>query len=154
MNEALVRNFNEVVSREDTCWHLGDFSLDERVVERYLRRLNGTHHLVCGNHDRVHPKHKQPSKKYLSYGFASVQTEIVLPGNVLMTHMPPTDYEDPRYPEYRPDPSKWSRILHGHVHQRWLSKMCGGTPCVNVGVDVHGMRPILLETALNLEVTS
>ena len=52
MNEEIVRRWNEVVSKEDIVWHLGDVMLnntDEGM--KYFSQLNGTIHLICGNHD-------------------------------------------------------------------------------------------------------
>jgi hypothetical protein len=59
MNEALVARFNDRVSPEDETFHLGDFSLDDRLVRDYLPRLNGRHHLIAGNHDACFPKHRK-----------------------------------------------------------------------------------------------
>ena len=54
MTEELVARHNAVVTDADDVWHLGDFSLDERLVARVLSRLRGRHHLVAGNHDTCH----------------------------------------------------------------------------------------------------
>lgn len=53
MNEALIENWNQQVSPNDTVWSLGDFAFAkyETIVE-ILRRLNGNIHMVLGNHDR------------------------------------------------------------------------------------------------------
>lgn len=54
-DEALVRNWNEVVGAADTVYHLGDFAygLDEDAnrLEWLFARLNGRKYLVLGNHD-------------------------------------------------------------------------------------------------------
>jgi len=53
MDATIVGNWNRVVSKEDTVYHLGDFALahKERVAE-YFNALNGRIVLVMGNHDR------------------------------------------------------------------------------------------------------
>lgn len=53
MDEALIRNWNELVTNEDTVYILGDFALcpAARAVS-ILKRLLGTKILIEGNHDR------------------------------------------------------------------------------------------------------
>lgn len=53
MDEALIQNWNSVVSAQDIVFHLGDLSFHRpaRTLE-ILDRLNGNKHLVLGNHDK------------------------------------------------------------------------------------------------------
>lgn len=53
MNEGLINNHNKVVSPNDTCYFLGDFSFARTVEEtqQILERLNGNKHFISGNHD-------------------------------------------------------------------------------------------------------
>jgi calcineurin-like phosphoesterase family protein len=54
MNEALIKNWNEVVEPNDTIWTLGDFSFGNyQEITSVLRRLNGNHNMVLGNHDQT-----------------------------------------------------------------------------------------------------
>ena len=55
MNEALIRYWNETVQPEDIVYNLGDlsFARDIAAIAKVLRRLNGQHHLIYGNHDNV-----------------------------------------------------------------------------------------------------
>jgi calcineurin-like phosphoesterase family protein len=51
-DEALINNWNSVVTEKDDVWHLGDFCLrSARPASWYLSRLRGRVHLVRGNHD-------------------------------------------------------------------------------------------------------
>src|ERR1700722_3017579 len=79
MNEALIANHNAVVQDNDIVWHLGDFSLSEKVVPLILPRLKGTHYLVAGNHDKCYParnkKSDEAKKRYIEYGFKEVHIE-------------------------------------------------------------------------------
>lgn len=54
MDNALINNWNSVVSDEDTVYILGDISWhnEERTVEIF-EQLNGTKILIKGNHDSV-----------------------------------------------------------------------------------------------------
>ena len=53
MQEALVENHNSLVKDDDMVWHLGDFSYrgDWHDVQSILRRMNGNHQFIFGNHD-------------------------------------------------------------------------------------------------------
>lgn len=165
MNEALVANHNRVVGPDDEVWHLGDFSLDDRKVQPFLSRLNGTHTLFVGNHDRCHPCHKGSGKAarfYLDCGFREVLLEKFVDfggalGKVHINHMPTRGGGDhatrhapggggeyaERYSEWRPTPEhqaecRW--MLHGHVHEAW--KVRG--KMINLGVDVWDYTPVSL----------
>ena len=54
MNEGLIEEWNSAVSKGDLVYHLGDFSFgDARQTVEIIKRLNGTIHLIRGNHDKV-----------------------------------------------------------------------------------------------------
>ncbi len=54
MNEALIDNWNKTVSSKDEVYNLGDFSfLSFEDTCAVLRKLNGNHHLILGNHDKI-----------------------------------------------------------------------------------------------------
>lgn len=50
MNETIIENWNNVVCKNDTVYHLGDFSFGEPYP--YLERLNGNIVFIKGNHDK------------------------------------------------------------------------------------------------------
>ena len=52
MDEELITRWNDVVSQNDTIYHLGDFALgSHQVAVRYLEQLNGRIILQQGSHD-------------------------------------------------------------------------------------------------------
>jgi calcineurin-like phosphoesterase family protein len=52
MDTALVEHWNAVVGKDDTVYHLGDFTLgDVLAFERYAQQLNGWIKIVPGGHD-------------------------------------------------------------------------------------------------------
>lgn len=52
MNEAIVKNYNEVVGPEDDVYMLGDAMLnDNEAGLKYIKQLKGKIHIICGNHD-------------------------------------------------------------------------------------------------------
>jgi calcineurin-like phosphoesterase family protein len=157
MGEAFVKNFNEVVSGDDITYHIGDFSLKEEAVPRYLPRLNGTHILILGNHDLPHPTHRshrkkngttkqhsieEATKRYIDYGFKEVHLSLEL-DEFLLHHMPYqlVDRHD-KFDVWRPTRTD-KVLLHGHVHNSFRYK--ANPQQYNVGVDVNGYAPISID---------
>jgi calcineurin-like phosphoesterase family protein len=138
MNREIVARHNARVSPDDVVYHLGDFSLQERLVPQILPLLNGRKTLVMGNHDKCF-KDKKAVSRYLHYGFEHVCVELVYPPlDAKLCHMPYAfDGEaDRRYFDKRPkDDGGW--LLHGHVHERWKTK----GRMINVGVDQWSFAP-------------
>ncbi|TPK78208.1 metallophosphoesterase [Mesorhizobium sp. B2-4-17] len=63
MDEALIANWNDVVKKDDTVYHLGDFSFglhDGDRVRGIFSRLAGRKFLVLGNHDYKHQNEVHP----------------------------------------------------------------------------------------------
>lgn len=125
MNDEIVLRFNSIVKSEDVCFHLGDFAFNEKLVAPFLTRLNGTHHLISGNHDGCfssHKKYKKSLEKYISYGFFSVKEKMELKignENVSICHLPfsEKDDNDVRYMQFRPI-NNGQFLLHGHCRQQ------------------------------------
>ena len=162
MNEALVTNWNNVVTQDDTVYCLGDFSLHIRSVELYTGRLNGTKYLIPGNHDWCHSYNKRSRKGRMDEQIAAYEKEgwIVLPEHYSMeidgptVNMCPHPYQGdvPHVPEstekrhkdkfwnYRMiDDGRW--LINGHCHESWSVK----NKQINVGVDVWDFAPVSIE---------
>lgn len=148
MNNALVDNWNSVVSVDDTVYFLGDFSLNIQALE-FGPLLNGKKIFISGNHDRCwdhfKPKRRVSGQLYIDAGFTEVHTSgelyINLPilGDVLLSHLPATGdshSDEDRYANLRPTFN--GLILCGHVHDEWKHKDNN----VNVGVDVWNYKPV------------
>jgi len=53
MDQALIANWNSVVTPNDNVYILGDFSFRAGTeISRYTKALNGHLHLIRGNHDK------------------------------------------------------------------------------------------------------
>ena len=50
MNELLVSRWNELIGKNDTVYHLGDFGFGD--CSEIIKRLNGKKHLIIGNHEK------------------------------------------------------------------------------------------------------
>lgn len=126
MHRVMISRHNEVVSKTDTVWHLGDFSFAKnwKEVAAIVHCLNGTHHLVAGNHDLLR------IWDYLEAGFSSVHTSYELEGfNLVHDPAPAGVLKD----------KLW---IHGHTHQLGL-RLSINTYCVSV--EMHDYYPVALE---------
>ena len=130
MDEALIRNFNKRVGPTDETFFLGDVFAEPVPIKRrahILQRLNGTKHLIVGNHDDAATT-RMP-------GWASVQDSLridLIEGEFgfSMAHKPPVD---------APVFDGSTIYLHGHLHTRKATM-----PVYDVGVDAHGYKPVHL----------
>ena len=158
MNKALIDNHNAIVKSDDLVYHLGDFSMSNKVVPEILSQLNGSHILIPGNHDTCHPGNKKNKDKeatireYLSFGFKEIHIEMEMNipeiGLVKFNHLPYNDptYEDHRYDHLKPKPTGEDYLFHGHVHNSW--KRRGNM--INVGIDVWNYRPVSIPEIVKL----
>lgn len=131
MNHNLMINFNKIVAQEDITYHLGDFSLrgpeNWPLIKNWIKKLNGTHILILGNHDKLNPF------LYVECGFQSVHTYLkVEEFHLIHDPAPACNIELKRKGEW------W---LCGHIHN--LFKIQSNV--VNIGVDVWDFKPISIE---------
>jgi calcineurin-like phosphoesterase family protein len=156
-DEEIARRWNARVRPDDTVWHLGDVGrggdrYEDVLVLSVVAGLNGTKHLVLGNHDAPHPLHSDSHKhqrRWLEV-FDSVQSVARRKWEgetVLLSHFPYTGDHTTvdRHPEFRL-PDKGFRLLHGHLHghRPHLPRM------VDVGVDMWDFAPVPVETVMGL----
>jgi calcineurin-like phosphoesterase family protein len=138
MDEALIENWNQVVSEDDTVFHLGDFAFGgSSVWNSIIPRLNGHINLIIGNHDR-----KNLRQGYMSYFDMVVpQLQIEIEDNsIYLNHYPFLCYGG----SYR---GVWQ--LFGHVHSGPqadgldISRLRVLLPTqYDVGVDNNNFTPI------------
>lgn len=138
MNEALVERWNKVVGPNDVVFNLGDVCMSHRHLH-FQSRLNGTKHLIAGNHD---PLIGKKAKKF-NFGdyFDSIGSLKELDG-MLLTHVP----------VHEQSLDRWGVNVHGHLHANEVMKMHGGKPTNNpdprylcVSVERTDFKPISLE---------
>lgn len=139
MNECLIHNWNSVVAPEDTVYHLGDMGFGD--LSEFRGRLNGTIHLIKGNHDC--------SVTWNSFDFASRQKYLVLNVGglrVLLIHVP---IHQPSYRSAAPLNVEYDVCLHGHIHDRdpgWIH--CNDRWYRNCSVEVMDYRPQTIQEIL------
>ena len=127
MDRAMIAAWNEVVSPGDNIWHLGDFAYrcDLTRKRAIFGRLNGSLHLVPGNHD---------DKDTMSLGWASIGQirEITVDGQrLVLCHYGLRTW---------PGAHRGALHLYGHSH----GTLPGNAQCLDVGADVWNFRPVTL----------
>lgn len=145
MNQSLINNWNSVINDDDIVYHLGDFSMHEKSVKHYLDRLYGIKILIRGNHDE-----NKILQEFDGYAHRMIMNHK---GFVFEMVHNPNDLS-----------GKVDYAFCGHVHDSWLKKSKGEEQIdkhynsfgkllantLNVGVDVHNMKPILLDDAIEM----
>jgi len=121
-DEALIENWNKVIRKRDTVWHLGDVLFGKKTFE-ILTRLNGIKKLIKGNHDTYN------AKKYLEY-FNDVCGVVQFKKDFLLSHVPVIHSGE-----------RWKVNIHGHLHEMCLNSELHF--CVNV--EEIDFKPISFE---------
>lgn len=136
MNEAMVREWNDLIEPSDLVYILGDVAfLPAQKAAETVNRLNGTKILVEGNHDRKalnDPTFRKCFKevhKYLDINYDGTK--------VVMFHYPIAEWDQMH---------RGAVHFHGHLH--------GGESgmeefrCRDMGMDATGMIAITMEDAI------
>jgi len=121
MNDTMIKNWNSVVGKEDTVYHLGDFAVKPEGFE-YAKKLNGKIHLILGNYD------EDNIKKFDHSLFESISNDLTLT-------IKGTEY----YLIHKPTetiPDMFN--LTGHIHGLWKVQK----NMINVGTDCWHFFPI------------
>jgi len=122
MENALITNWNNVVSKNDIVYVLGDFSFGDnhQRYKKILKNLSGRKILIMGNHDDNRPRF------YVSAGFESVHYPYINIGEYTLCHDPALSQVD-----------RNRKFIIGHIHDLFVKHK----NCVNCGVDVHNFTP-------------
>jgi calcineurin-like phosphoesterase family protein len=164
MDGDLVLRWNLTVGPDDEVWVLGDVAmgkLDESLL--YVGLLNGTKHLVIGNHDRPFrcegTKYVHAIQPYLEAGFVDVfdrDAQITLQVGefeVLASHFPysepPLGGREDKFASVRPT-DHGMRLVHAHRHGKYRRE----GRMVDVGVDAWGGYPVSFDRVAELFASS
>lgn len=128
MDMALVGRWNNVVGKNDTVYHIGDFGNYDM-----LKFLNGNIILLLGNYERDEIEKGITSMEDLKELFTDV---IEKPEEILLNDAKYMMVHEPSH--YVGDIFK----LYGHIHKAQLVKRNG----LNVGTDVHDYAPVSVDT--------
>lgn len=140
MHEALINNWNSVVSPDDLVFHLGDFQMssDYYTLDKISKRLNGDKILIKGNHDYL------DESAYLNAGFldiCQIWEGILHNTKFVMCHYQMTAWNWSH---------KGSIHLYGHEHDRQqylpkhdlYCKLHMSEKKYNVCVDANNYKPV------------
>jgi len=126
MNETLIERHNAVVGKKDKVFHLGDFAFKSCGGD-FLKRLNGKHVLILGNHDK-------PNQQ-IGVGWQAVEPVLMVKveGQLIwLSHYAHLVWPQSHY-------GAWH--LFGHSH----SSVKGVGKSMDVGVDCHDFTPLSFE---------
>ena len=126
MNETIINNWNSIVKKDDTVYHLGDFCLShDDEIKNIFNRLNGNKILI----------------RYEEIGFKVLtHAPIILDEyKIMLSHVPLPDSK-----------IKDGYInLHGHIHNKKISddypKNYSENKHINLSVDVTNYKPVSLD---------
>jgi len=130
-DEALIARWNETVGEGDTVYVIGDFAYrSARSVAGTFHRLNGTKHLIWGNHDR---------KDVITLPWASMSERLILTidgVDLVLDHYPGRSWYGQSHGRVQ---------LFGHTHGAVddLWNAC------DVGVDRWDFRPVSVEQVID-----
>lgn len=138
MNEAIINNWNKVVTDEDTIYVLGDFfmgMLDK--IDTILPRLKGKIILIRGNHDT-----ENRIKKFKEYGIEVKDIDYLeYKGRFfILLHFP---IENQEFYKMIVENNSETVLLYGHIHGNAPKGYVNGS--FHVGVDTNDLTPVSLE---------
>lgn len=142
-DEAIIENWNSVVSPEDHVFILGDLMLgDNEHGMACMRRLNGSKSMVLGNHDTTNRK-----LLYAEIGEVLGYADIITVGKyrLYLSHYPTItsswDYE-------KPLKSRTINLCgHSHTNNKWKDWDKG--VIYHCELDAHSCLPIPLVTIID-----
>lgn len=119
-DQAIINNWNSVVTNDDIVYVLGDVSLhtDYDLLYTQLKQLNGKEkHLILGNHDK-----SKEQVRYLNsgiwtsirdYSIINLVSEAGKQYEVVMFHYPILEFN---HAFSKKSGKKYSIHLYGHIH--------------------------------------
>lgn len=134
MNETLIDNWNSIVSPGDNVYLLGDVFLHmtQKEALKLRRNLNGSIHLILGNHDSI--------AKTIPQAFAFIKESYLFEKDEVRIYL--SHYAHRCWPKSHS--GAWH--LYGHSH--------GNLPCdtnllsFDVGVDCWNYTPVSLDQVI------
>lgn len=134
MNDALIRNWNSVVSDDDTVYVIGDIGQHDHPIPTQLGLLKGHKHLIRGNHDTG-----LDNQEMLFQYFETVSDFYELDDgdtHILLSHYPMV-YRQRGY------------MIHGHIHRTkpdLFNLLKGLDRVLNASADINDFTPCTLQT--------
>ena len=123
MDYEMCKRWNQVIRKQDIVYFLGDLTIKDRDIQKWLHKLNGHITFIAGNHDNTRLL-KCLDNKIVTYEGVSFY----------LTHDPETV------------PIEWKGwVIHGHKHNNDLVHypfINYNNKTINVSVEVINYKPI------------
>lgn len=138
-----IRNWNSVVSPSDEVYMLGDFFMgtDMEYIEEVLGILNGTIHLITGNHDtpaKIELYRRSPNICEIS----DAKWFIYNKRKFYLSHFPMMTAN------YGDNPKTAVYNIHGHTHSKY--KFFQSSPYMyNVACDAQNNTPVSIDKIMS-----
>ena len=135
--ELIIKNWNDLVSPDETVLHLGDFALGNKSnFELLTGSLNGRLFLIQGNHDRLSQSFCEAHGVTLIKNSFMVELENQM--RLIFSHRPIVPLDD-----------GWINF-HGHIHNSPPPPEGSvfGPNHINMSVEVRDYRPWQLKDIL------
>lgn len=129
-DELIIKNWNNVISKRDNIFLLGDITMEKKNYE-ILSRLKGQIDVVLGNHDQK--QHVREMLKYVN----SVSGMIDYKSMIIFTHCPIHVSQL----EFR-----YKYNIHGHVHENSIND----ARYINVCAEMINYTPIEFNKLINI----
>lgn len=147
MNEAIIKNHNEVVKFDDIVFCLGDCMLnDDKAGLDCIRRLNGKIYIIGGNHDTENriKQYSEVAPNIIQY--LGLATRIKHKGyKFYLSHYPTLtsnyDFEKPL--------KQRTINLCGHSHTKDKFQDMDKGVIYHCELDCHDNRPVLLDNIID-----
>lgn len=145
MDEELIKRWNQVVSKKDEVYILGDFAYrSDHEYSWYLSRLQGVKHLVIGNHDYKILKDEKAQSYFTSiHHILNVKDEN---REVILCHYPMLEWKG----YYR-----GSLHVFGHIHeskQPIYAHICKEPNMLNAGASIINYQPASLQELIHYNI--
>lgn len=126
MDEALISNWNSVVTEQDKVYIIGDVTFSNKHLDAIMPRLNGRKCLIRGNHDNL------KLSQYAKYFYDVRGVDVI--DRFWVTHIP-------IHPE---SIGKLKGNIHGHLHYRrvMLNETEIDPRYMNVSVECWNYTPV------------
>ncbi len=135
-DETLIKNWNDCVLKGDTVYHLGDFAFSRKTedISKLVLQLNGSIHLIYGNHD------DKQVKRAKGFAWQGDMKYVRVEGQrIMLCHYAMRVWRA----SY-----KGSWMLYGHSHATLEPKVYGMSE--DVGVDNWWYGPVAFHTLVDL----
>jgi calcineurin-like phosphoesterase family protein len=134
MDATMIANWQSTVNEKDTVYILGDvFFCSEKRANDIMKQLPGRKILIYGNHDKMIRKSVSLKRHFAEiYDYHEIRIDNQ---RAMLCHYPILSWNGS---------FSGSFMLHGHCHGK--IEFSDKYRRLDVGVDVHGFKPVTWET--------